>query len=315
MTYNVCVYHKSIPDLTNNEKIELLKNFSLGILAAGDSVTDIYDSAYRGTEDVSVIQGWISDESSRKKHQQLRRSIINNQLQLGKYVVAADSSLFLYADSSNRFHYLRYSFNGVFPTTGIYCDKEIDPTRWKKISKDLNISLEDYRTDGVHILLCLQRNGGWSMGGLEVLTWLNNVITDIRLYSDRPIVVRPHPGDREAINYLRIFKDSHSFKDVTLSDSNNTLQDDLKNCWAAVNHNSSPAVGAAIKGIPIFVTDRARSQCKEISDSDFSKIENPIFYDRLGWVQRLSMFHWKFDELISGECWSHMRNYIVKEDQ
>jgi hypothetical protein len=48
-----------------------------------------------------------------------------------------DSNLFLYADKSNQKHYLRYSFDGVFPTTGFYFDQDIDPARWKQISKDL----------------------------------------------------------------------------------------------------------------------------------------------------------------------------------
>jgi hypothetical protein len=53
----------------------------------------------------------------------------------------------------NPLHYLRYSFNGVFPNTGMYCDTTIDPSRWQKISKNLNLSLKEYRTSGDHILL------------------------------------------------------------------------------------------------------------------------------------------------------------------
>jgi hypothetical protein len=49
----------------------------------------------------------------------------------------------------------------------------------------------------------------------------------------------------------------------------------LKHCWAAVAHNSSPTVGAAIEGIPVFVTDPARSQCRDIANTDLSQIENP----------------------------------------
>jgi hypothetical protein len=87
------------------------------------------------------------------------------------------------------------------------------------------------------------------------------------------------------------------------------LQDDLKNCWAAINYNSSPVVGAAIEGIPIFVADKAKSQCAEISN-DIENIESPIQYDRQQWVERLSMFHWNFEELKSGKCWAHMKKFI-----
>ena len=96
----------------------------------------------------------------------------------------------------------------------------------------------------------------------------------------------------------------------TLSNDGRPLEQDLKNCWAVVNYNSSPAVGAAIEGYPVFITDPNRSQCREIANVDLSKIENPNLPDRLSWLQRISMFHWNFEDLRSGRCWSHMRQYV-----
>jgi hypothetical protein len=263
------------------------------------------------TSDVAVIQGWISNEVVRS-HLALRNTVIQKQISRGKYVVAVDSNLFLYADPTNALHYLRYSFNGVFPNTGIYCDSEIDPTRWQKISQNLNLSLKDYRTKGDHILICLQRNGGWSMGDIDVQDWAVQTIETLRQHTDRPFVIRAHPGDKASREYLdpRNPKCKIKFsKRVRLSTEANLL-DDLKGCWAAVNYNSSPVVGAAIEGVPIFVMNPEKSQCAEIANTDLSQIENPLLLDRQKWVERLSMFHWNFDELKSGECWSHMRKFI-----
>jgi hypothetical protein len=263
--------------------------------------------------DVGVIQGWINIGSKTGRHLDLRNAVINEQIKNKKYAVVADSNLFLYSNTANPLHYLRYSFNGVFPNTGIYCDTSIDPSRWKKISTDLNISLKDYKANGNHILLCLQRNGGWSMKDYDVQEWALATINEIRKYSDRPIIIRGHPGDKAAKEYL----DPRSTKcrlknlhNVSFSDFNRSLLQDLKNAWAVVNHNSSPVVGAAIEGYPIFVTDPIRSQCREIANTDLSKIETPNTPNRQSWVERLSMFHWKFDELKSGECWEHMRKFI-----
>jgi hypothetical protein len=242
----------------------------------------------------------------------LRNTVIQEQLRQHKYVVAVDSNLFLYSNTANPMHYLRYSFNGVFPNTGIYCDTIIDPSRWRKISNNLNIHLKDYRTTGEHILLCLQRNGGWSMGSLDVQDWALQTINTIRQYSNRPIVIRAHPGDKASREYLdpRNPKCKIKFSKAVRLSSNTNLVDDLKNCWAAVNYNSSPVVGAAIEGVPIFVSDLVKSQCAEIANTDLSQIENPKLPDRQSWVERLSMFHWNFDELKSGECWTHMRKFI-----
>ena len=158
----------------------------------------------------------------------------------------------------------------------------------------------------------MQRNGGWSMGDLDNQDWALETIKKIRQYSNRPIVIRLHPGDKETKRIIKAGGPLCKLKfdyGVTLSHRENLL-DDLKNCWTVVNHNSSPVVGAAIEGYPIFVTDPEKSQCNDIANTDFSKIENPNLPDRQSWVERISMFHWKFDELKSGECWSHMRTFI-----
>lgn len=308
---SIAVYHGSVPNKKSQEKIDLLLNFSQGAKNCKELVFDYSDHAYRPS-DVAIIQGWIAPGNPTSKHLILRNTVINQQLRNNKYVVGVDSNLFLYKDKSNPGNYLRYSFNGIFPNTGIYCDKDIDSDRWKKLSNNLNLSLKDWRTNGDHILICLQRNGGWSMDGMDVQDWAVKTINEIRKYTDRHIVIRAHPGDKDSVNYLnpRMGRCKIKFsKNVTLS-YNKNLEDDLEDCWAAVNYNSSPVVGAAIEGVPIFVMDPARSQCTEVANTDLSLIETPLMPDRQQWVERLSMFHWNFEELRSGECWQHMKKYI-----
>jgi len=307
----VAVYHRSVPNNKNQEKTDLLKFFSQGIRAAGDTSIDVYDHTHIHTG-VGMIQGWLGEGPQISPHLVLRKNVIDKQLLSKKYVLTADSNLFLYSNPKNDLHYLRYSFNGVFPNTGIYCDKEIDPFRWTKISKNLKISPKNYRTTGDHILLCLQRNGGWSMGSIDIQDWAAETIIELRKHTDRPIVIRPHPGDK---NSKAIIQPHHpnckiKFSKAVRLSTNENILDDLKNCWAAVNYNSSPVVGAAIEGIPIFVSDSLKSQCLEIANKDLSQIEHPIMPDRQKWLERLSMFHWNFEELKSGECWAHMRKFI-----
>ena len=311
MKKTVAIYHKTVPNAKNQEKIDLLRFFSQGVSAAGDIAIDSNDYQYQNT-DVGVIQGWLGTGPITSQHLQLRNTVIKSQLAHQKYIVAVDSNLFLYANTANPLHYLRYSFNGVFPNTGIYCDTVVDSSRWQKISSNLNVRLKDYRTSGDHILVCLQRNGGWSMGKVDIQDWAVQTINTIRSYTDRPIVIRTHPGDKSSKG---IIQPGHpqckiKFSKAVRLSTNENLVDDLRNCWAAVNYNSSPVVGAAIEGIPIFVSDPAKSQCAEIANLELSQIENPQLIDRQKWVERLSMFHWNFDELKSGECWQHMRKFI-----
>jgi hypothetical protein len=300
----LAIYHRSVPNAKNKEKTDLLLHFAQGARAAGDNVIDAHGYSLHSA-DVAVIQGWVHEGSKTGQHLTLRNSVIKNQLADKKYVVAVDSNVFLYATPDNPLHYLRYSFNGIFPNTGIYCDTKIDPTRWQKISQSLNIQIKPYRTAGDHILLCLQRNGGWSMGKVSVADWARQTIAQLRQYTKRPIVVRAHPGDKKSKDYISTIQG----KNVSLS-TNTSLLADLKNCWAAVNHNSSAVVGAAIEGVPIFVTDCVRSQCQGVANTNLARIEYPLLPDRQAWAERLAMSHWNFDELQSGECWRHMRKFI-----
>jgi len=308
---SVAVYHRTVPNAKNQEKIDLLKNYATGVRSAGDVCYDNNTYQYQPT-DVGVIQGWLGGGNISTPHLRLRNTVINNQINSKKHVVVVDSNLFLYTDTENPLHYLRYSFNGVFPNTGIYFDAETNPNRWQSISKNLNLTLKDYRSTGNHILLCLQRNGGWSMDGYDVQTWTIDTIKKLRAVTDRPIIIRGHPNDSNAKRYLDPKNPEckiRGFTNVFFSEFGRSLEQDLVNCWAVVNHNSSPTVGAAIEGYPVFVSDPERSQCRIIANTDLSKIENPDLPDRQTWIEKISMSHWNFDELRSGEAWAHMRNY------
>jgi hypothetical protein len=304
--FTAVAYYRGIPASNNNpEKPLILDNFCKGVIASGDSAIAHTEHTILDC-DVALIQGFVHEHGKTAPHLLLRKQAIENQKKNNKRSLIVDSNLFLYVNPANPKKYLRYSFDGVFPTTGFYFDRDVDSNRWKKISNDLKIYLKPYRSDGNHILICLQRHGGWSMGGLSTLEWLIKTIHEIRVYSKRPIVVRAHPGDKKIKPMLQ-FK----FKNVSLS-TNENLTDDLRGAWATVVYNSSPSVASLIEGIPTFLTDPIpqKSQAYGIANIDLSKIENPDLLDRQQWIERISMCHWNFDELKSGEAWQFFRRYI-----
>ena len=306
----VVSYLRGIPNAKNQEKIDILNFFVEGVNRVGD-IGKVSQERRWELSDVAVLQGFIAEhnfKTVKSPHLHLRKSVYENQLKNNKSTIIADSNLFLYADPGNSKHYLRYSMNGVFPTTGNYFWDNPDPARWQSISRNLNIQLKPERQNGHHILICCQRNGGWSMGELGVVEWVKNTVRRIRKFTDRPIVVRAHPGDKKAKEYLRI-KWKHF--GVRLSTNDHILQD-LVNCHAVITYNSSPAVAAAIEGIPVFVTDPVpeTSQAFDIAETSLRRIDRPILKDRQKWIEKISMSHWNFEELKSGEAWRHMRQYV-----
>ena len=296
------------------DKSNTLRYFVQGVSKYGDEGI-VEDSAVYQPSPVAVILGWVHEQGKTSSHLQLRQDILNGQQKSNNRTIIADSNLFLYKNTDNPGYWLRYSYDGIFPNTGEYCNQNPNPDRWKEIQRHFGVRLVDWRTKGDHILLCLQRDGGWSMAGWDVLDWAIKTITEIRKYSDRPIRVRPHPGDKRAVKYCeRLMKlcIGRRLLNVHLSDKDSSLMHDFKNCWAVVCYNSSPSVAAAIEGIPVFVTDPARSQAKDVASSEIFRIENPVTPNRQQWIERIAQFHWSHEELKSGLCWEHMKKWAKK---
>jgi len=304
----VVSYLSGIPTKNKNlEKPEILKNFNTGVLSNGD-IGILHNTMNLVPCDVALIQGFTHERGKQLPHLQLRSRVLDFQKQNKNKTLIADSNLFLFADTKNHLHYLRYSFDGVFKNTGFYFDKDIDPTRWNQISQDLGISLKEYRKNGNHILICLQRNGGWSMRGLDVMEWCVSTISKIKQFTDRPIIVRGHPGDKNVKRYLQLNIPNVTISDITIR----SIQQDLRNAWATVTYNSSPGVASLIEGVPVFAMDPDPnySQYSDVANQSIEKIESPEMYDRQRWVERISMSHWKFDELKMVKAWAFMKNYV-----
>ena len=297
-------YLSSVPPSKKSQhKFDLLKRFVGGVNSSGD-IGIVNDWPILVNCDVAFIQGWPHPTGKQGTHNLFRKTVHEYQKKNNNRLLVVDSNLFNYRSKNE---YSRYSFDGVFPNTGIYFWDTPDPARWQSISQTTGIALKDWRTNGDHILLCLQRNGGWSMGTYDIVDWLATTITQIQKYTDRPIVLRPHPGDKSARHHIG---DIGHLRNVTLSQEGSTLMDDLQNCWAVVNHNSSPTVGSAIEGYPVFVTDPDKSQSTAIANTDLSLIETPNMPNRQAWVERIAMCHWSQQEIMSGAAWQHIRKFV-----
>ena len=306
----VVSYYNVVPSKNKSqEKFDILTKFIKGVNAVGDTGI-VHTNNNLIQADVGVIQGWQHERGKNAPHLRLRQSVID--CTENTHVCSADANLFLYANKSNQpHHYLRYSFDGVFPNTGQYFDNNPNPKRWQQISKDTGIVIEDSKSKGKHILICAQREGGWSLGKHKLVNWLLDTCAAIRKHSDRPVIIRLHPKDnqsnRQAANIAQALK---TINKVALSSNRDSIEKDLINCWAVVNHNSSAIVGPIIQGYHAFITDPLTSQCAEVAHHKFEKIEDPQEFDRQQWLERVSMFHWKFSELEDGTAWRHMRNYV-----
>ena len=305
------IYLSSLPKHINGEeKINALTFFAEGAARCGDTAVTTQSQTYE-TCDVGAIIGNAFDANPGKvnlPHYKVRKMVMETQASRNRYWLSIDSNVFIYKDKLNPHRYLRYSFNGVFPATGIYCNSNPGIENWNNIRRHYNMDLKPWRSNGSHILITLQRPMGWSMRGQNLMSWLENTFANIRKHSDRPIIIRWHPGDWK--NYPKYDAVLKKYR-VTISPQERHITQDLVNCWALVCHNSTPSAVAPIEGVPAFITDDpSYSQGGDIANTDFSRLENPLMPDREQWIKKLAQCHWSFEDLRSGRCWSHMRNWV-----
>ena len=312
----VVSYMKCIPPGNKKpQKPLIIKNFIEGVNASGDkgivlNTWSIVDA------DVAVIQGFTHQDSQKHRHLILRKAVYDRQQQKGKRTVIVDSSLFLFADPTQSKNYLRYGYDGIFPNTAEYCWDNPDPMRWEKIKQDLKIDLQPWRLGGgQYVLICCQRDGGWSMRGTKVLDWLLMVVQEVRKVLPKKLIrVRFHPGDKGTGAHIATLRNwintgNKDFSNVEISGAKD-LKTELVHAHAVIGHNSSPTVASVIEGIPTLVTDPERAQAKDVSLKTFEDLDNPQGYDRELWIRKIAQTHWTLDEVKEGLAWKHMRKYV-----
>ena len=304
----VAVYMSGIPKRSRNEaKKAILRAWAQGVTSKGDRVVVVEDNRIVPC-DVAVIQGYVHEGSKQAPHLMIRRNAIDYQREMGKHSLIIDSNLYQFLDPGDQDKYLRYSLDGIFANDAWYFDKNRDMSRWDKIKQKYGFTERNW-SSGESILVCLQRNGGWSMNGRGVADWVTQTVSEIRSYTDRPIILRGHPGDIPTLEQF----DTRPWTNVHKQHPRDIpLRKQLARTHATVTYNSSPGVASLLYGTPVYVTDPVpeRSQCWPICNTNLKTIETPELFDREDFYHKLAQCHWTLDEVSIGDAWNHMRDRL-----
>ena len=298
--HDVVVYLSSLQKQTPGRKTETLIAFADGARSQGAKVHVETQNTYIPAK-LAVMLGWSSPEQH-TPNIKLRAHIIQQQRQLGNHTMCIDANCFKFVDNNSL--YLRYSIGSPFYDTGNYANKNSDSSRWNQLSTDLGVSLHDWRSTGNYMLLLLQREGGFTMKGLQPLTWAEQKIKIIQQHTSMPIVLRPHPGKiSDATSLIQ--------SGVTVSDpTQRSLLKDLKHAAGAFVFNSSSGVAAILSGVPLWVDDPS-SVCWKVANTDASQVANPVIHDRTQWLNDISACHWTDEESRQGLIYKKFLPYLV----
>ena len=298
--HDVVVYASSLPRVADrSRKTEVLEAFVAGAQAQGARVL-LQRECQVVPARLAVILGWVGTKI-RGAHIQLRRDVIDHQRGSKNLIMPIDGSCFKFVDDHSQF--LRYSLDGVFYNRDRYANANSTASKWNQIQQVLGLQLQPWRAQGDHVLVCLQRDGGWSMKGTDMTAWTVNTVRQLRELTSRPIVIRAHPKHRIDLSVLS------DLTGVRQSLHGTDLTQDLAGAWAAVFYNSSASVAAVLAGIPVFATD---DDCVawRMANPDLAQIEDPKMPTREQWLYDLSAAHWTDAESRSGAIYRHFLDLI-----
>ena len=305
MKHDCVVYISSVANVNGHpRKLACLESFAAGVEHVGHRVHIERTNTYQPSR-LAVILGWALPGSKGGSNVVLRRQIIAEQQRQGAHTMCIDASCFKYLD--NHSQYLRYSIGGPFYDQANYANANSTQDQWQRICRDLGTRLDPDRTNQQgHVLICMQRDGGFAMKQINPIEWLDQKLAQIRTHSQRPIVIRPHPGayhPRDFKKYLQ--QPGLSVVDPVKS----RLTDNLRNAWCAVFFNSSASVAAVCAGIPIFVDD---SSCVSwaVANKDLAQIDNPQCFDRTQWIWDLAAAHWTDQDSEQGLIYQKFLPYL-----
>lgn len=215
----------------------------------------------------------------------LNESIYNHYRNLGKPVFIIE------VGSLDRGRTWKISANHI-TKEGIYGNTEnLDTNR----SKNLGIELKDIRNQRKDTILIVgqhERSLQWQKLP-TARTWLEQKIREIRNYTARPIIFRPHPRcilgnlNNLGITVQRPNKIQNTYDKFDLD----------FNHYCVIGHNSGVGIQSVISGTPIICDET--SLAYEMSGQT-SKINEVFLPDRSAWFQKILHTEWTIEEMRQG---------------
>jgi hypothetical protein len=140
--------------------------------------------------------------------------------------------------------------------------------------------------------------------------WFLNTYDEIRKYTDRPIIFRPHPRCRlEHIE--RGLKHVIRQEPKQIANTYDDFDMGFNNVHCTISYSSNPGIHSIIAGVPSFVSTDSLAY-PVANDIDFlHDIENPVMPDRTQWLNDYAHTEYTVDEISQGLPLKHLTSKIV----
>lgn len=190
--------------------------------------------------------------------------------------------------------YWRVSLDGHHPT-GTTLSRDYPGDRFDK----LGFNIEPWRKEGDNIVIMGSSAKYHNFNRLpDPTTFATELFEQIRLYTSRPVIYRPKPS----------WKDAVEIPGTTFSHSKQPLTEVFNNCHAIVTHGSNACFEAALFGIPSIILGDA--VMKPISSTDISEINKPKMMERKELFNALAYHQWTLSEFKSGLAFNTIKEWL-----
>lgn len=196
---------------------------------------------------------------------------------------------FAYADLGywQREAYYRFAVNGWSPER--YVRQGLPATRFER----LGLRIKPWRTNGREIVVAGSTAKACADHGMAYQSWERQVIARLT-GCGRPVVYRPKPNDGNATPIAGTL-------------DRRPVSEMLASAYAVVTHHSNTALDALLAGVPVHCETGAAAAfsvpLEQIADAPLLDGREQFLFD-VAWLQ------WTLDEMRTGECWKHLRQYL-----
>jgi hypothetical protein len=147
-----------------------------------------------------------------------------------------------------------------------------------------------WRRQGKTIVVAAPDEKPCKFYGIDLETWINDTVSTIKQYTDRPVIVR----QRAPLRIDRV--------------QNDTLESALQDAFALVTYNSVAATESIFLGIPAFTLAPANA-ADPVACQDLSMIETPFYPDSdllHAWACHLAYGQFHINELRDGSAMRYL---------
>ncbi len=168
--------------------------------------------------------------------------------------------------------------------------KDLDYSRSKKLGIELKPYLTKRRGE---ILIACQHQESLQWQGMPAMKdWVADTIKKIQEHTHRRIVIRYHPRSSFPFKQSGVIIERPARIPNTYDDF-----DIFYHYHCVINHNSGPAVQAAISGVPVLCDQSSLAADVSIK---WSELDQPYVPDRTDWFMKLCHTEWTVEEIRQG---------------